>query len=247
MTRRLQTWIISHMGFSFRRYLLSVLSCRECAVTQSEWKRLRFSYAQHGEDIIAEALLPEARGFYVEVGAFHPVSISNTYLFYRKGWRGIVIDPAPHVARLFQRRRPEDTMLTCAVGEQEAVCPFDIMPAGETNRLSATRTVDRSSAQPLYSIHVPCRRLASLLDKHLGTGQTIDFLSIDAEGQDLSVLRSNDWQKYRPRVLAVEDFQPPAQSSICSFLSQQGYRALITSKITRFFVPAGWDQTLCPQ
>jgi FkbM family methyltransferase len=235
------------MGFSFRRYLLSVLSCRECAVTQSEWKRLRFSYAQNGEDIIAEALLPEARGFYVEVGAFHPVSISNTYLFYRKGWRGIVIDPAPHVARLFQRRRPEDTMLTCAVGEQEAVCRFDIMPAGETNRLSATRKVDTSSAQPLYSIQVPCRRLASLLDEYLGTGRAIDFLSVDAEGHDLSVLRSNDWQKYRPRVLAVEDFQPPAQSSICSFLSQQGYKAVITSKITRFFVPTGLDQTLCPQ
>ena len=69
------------MGFSVRRYLLSVLSRREAGVTQSEWKRLRFTYAQHGEDIIAESLLPEPQGFYVEVGAFHPVSISNTYLF----------------------------------------------------------------------------------------------------------------------------------------------------------------------
>ncbi len=225
------------MGFSLRRYLLAALARRECAVTASEWKRLRFSYAQHGEDIIAEALLPAARGFYVEVGAFHPVSISNTYLFYRKGWRGIVIDPAPEVARLFQQRRPEDRLLACAVSEEESVRRFDIMPAGETNRLSDTATAGTPPTHPRYSLQVPCRRLAAILDEHLPPGQTIDFLTIDAEGHDLSVLRSNDWRKYRPRVIAVEDFQPPAQSPICNFLSQQGYQAVITSKITRFFAP----------
>lgn len=230
------------MGFSLRRYLLAALARRECGVTASEWKRLRFTYAQHGEDIIAEALLPEARGFYVEVGAFHPVSISNTYLFYRKGWRGIVIDPAPEVAKLFQRRRPGDHLLACAVSEEESVRRFDIMPAGETNRLSAAAAAGTSSPQPRYSLQVPCRRLAGILDEHLPPGQTIDFLTIDAEGHDLSVLRSNDWRKYRPRVIAVEDFQPPAQSPICDLLSQQGYKAVITSKITRFFVPREWDQ-----
>jgi hypothetical protein len=78
------------MGFSIRRYVLAALSRRECAMTQSDWKWLRFTHAQPGEDIIAEALLPETRGPQVEVGAFHPVSISNTYVPYRRGWRGIV-------------------------------------------------------------------------------------------------------------------------------------------------------------
>lgn len=233
------------MGFSFRRYMLAVLSRRECAVTQSEWKRLRFTYAQHGEDIIAEALLPEAQGFYVEVGAFHPVSISNTYLFYRKGWRGIVIDPAPNTARLFQQRRPEDRLIACAVSEMEGERSFDIMPAGETNRLGENGGSEKSAGRPLYSIKVPCRRLASLLDEQLPPGRIIDFLTVDAEGHDLNVLRSNDWQKYRPRVIAVEDFQSPAQSPICQFLSQQGYKPLIASRITRFFVPVDKDQTLC--
>jgi len=224
------------MGFSLRRYLLSALSRNEAGVTQSEWKRLKFTYAQEGEDIIAQALLPEAKGFYVEVGAFHPVSISNTYLFYRKGWRGIVIEPVPEVVQLFRLRRPGDVVVECAVSNEEGERSFDIMPAGETNRLNGESTSELAKA-PLRSIQVRCRKLASILDEHLPAGKTIDFLSIDTEGHDLKVLQSNDWLRYRPRLLAVEDFLPEAESPVCQFLSQRGYKLMITAKMTRFFAP----------
>src|SRR5881227_1483366 len=123
------------MGFSLRRYLLSVLSRREAGVGQSDWKLLRFTYSQFGEDVIAEALLPEPNGFYVEVGAFHPIQISNTYRFYRKGWRGIAIDPKPGVAKLFRRHRPGDIMVECAVSEEEGSGLFDLMESGESDHL----------------------------------------------------------------------------------------------------------------
>ena len=54
----------------------------------------------------------------------------------------------------------------------------------------------------------------------------------------MSVLRSNDWQKYRPRLVAVEDRLPIAQSPICSFIAQQGYQLVITAKTTRLFTPS---------
>jgi len=225
------------MAFSLRRYLLATLSQRECAVTQSEWKRLRFSYAQHGEDIIAEALLPEPHGFYVEVGAFHPVLISNTYLFYRKGWRGIVVDPAPPVGRSYQRRRPEDILVACAASEEEGERTFEIMRAGETSHLRGSEPLTATSQRPTASIQVRCRRLGGILGEHLPAGKTIDFLTVDAEGHDLSVLRSNNWKKYRPRLVAVEDALPVAHSPICGFLAQQGYQPVITAKITRFYAP----------
>ena len=225
------------MGFSLRRYLLAVLSRREAGVGQSDWKRLRFTYAQHGEDIIAEALLPEARGFYVEVGAFHPVQISNTYLFYRKGWRGIAIDPNPAVPELFHRTRPRDLVVECAVGEDEGVRILDMTKAGESHHLRGAGVASQASQQPVCSIRVDCRRLESILKDHLPAGQTIDFLSIDAEGHDLSVLRSNDWQKYRPRLIAVEDFASEVESPICKTLSEEDYKLVFTSHVTRFFMP----------
>jgi FkbM family methyltransferase len=225
------------MGFSLRRYLLSALSRNEAGVTQSEWKRLKFTYAQEGEDIIAQALLPEASGFYVEVGAFHPVSISNTYLFYRKGWRGIVVDPVPEVIQHFRRRRPDDVLVECAVSNEEGEQRFDIMPAGETNHLNSA-TASEPAKEPLRNIRVHCRKLASILDEHLPVGKVIDFLSVDTEGHDLKVLQSNDWQRYCPRLVAVEDFLPEETSPVCQFLSRHGYKLLITAKMTRFFVPA---------
>ena len=223
------------MGFSLRRFVLSVLSRQEAGVRQMDWKRLRFTYAQYGEDIIAETLLPEARGFYVEIGAFHPVQISNTYLFYRKGWQGIAVDPHPRVAKLFRHRRPRDIMVQCAVGE-EGPAVFDILDAGESNHLRGSGVDSVSAKKPVRSIQVQCRRLSSLLTEHLPAGQNIDFLTVDAEGHDLSVVRSNDWQKFRPRLVAVEDFAPEPESQICRFLAQQGYRLVITARFTRFFV-----------
>jgi FkbM family methyltransferase len=227
------------MGFSLRRYIVAQLSRHEAGVGQYDWKRLRFSYAQYGEDIIAEAFLPAPKGFYVEVGAYHPIQLSNTYLFYRKGWRGIAVDPNPRVAPAFRRKRPGDIVLQYAVGESEGKAIFDIMGSGgETDHLRGAGIESDSSRRPVRSIEVQCRRLSSLLDDHLQPVRTIDFLSVDAEGHDLSVLRSNDWKKYRARLVAVEDFQSETESSICRFFRDQGYRLAITSAFTRFFVPA---------
>jgi len=48
------------------------------------------SYSQKGEDIILRRILGEKEvGFYIDIGAHHPKRFSNTYLFYKKGWRGI--------------------------------------------------------------------------------------------------------------------------------------------------------------
>ncbi len=223
------------MGFSFRRYLLSVLSRREAGVRQYDWKFLRFSYAQLGEDLIVEALLPEARGFYVDVGAFHPVQLSNTYLFYRKGWRGIAVDASPRAGAEFRRWRPRDVMVECAVGEREEAVDFNYMDAEPTAHVAGAGVTVATDTRSGKTLRVPCRRLDSILKEHLPTGQTIDFVSVDCEGGDLSVLRSNDWERYQPRVVAVEDWQKESASEICRFLGAHGYKLIITSSVTRIF------------
>ena len=67
------------------------------------------SYAQSGEDIIADVLLEKKRkGIYVEVGAFHPKLFSNTYLFYKRCWSVVFIEPRPEVKELFEKTRSRD-------------------------------------------------------------------------------------------------------------------------------------------
>lgn len=74
------------------------------------------SYAQQGEDLILREILNYAStGFYVDVGAHHPFRFSNTYLFYKQGWRGINIDAMPGSMTLFHRFRPRDINIECGV------------------------------------------------------------------------------------------------------------------------------------
>ncbi|MFA7355121.1 MAG: SAM-dependent methyltransferase, partial [Sulfurimonadaceae bacterium] len=67
------------------------------------------SYSQEGEDMILRRLFEQQpNGFYVDVGAHHPKRFSNTYFFYKKGWRGINIDAMPNSMELFNKIRPRD-------------------------------------------------------------------------------------------------------------------------------------------
>jgi hypothetical protein len=57
---------------------------------------LNQSYSQEGEDMVLYRTFETVKeGFYVDVGAHHPDRFSNTYKFYKQGWRGINIDAMP--------------------------------------------------------------------------------------------------------------------------------------------------------
>src|SRR3989344_4572766 len=72
------------------------------------------SYSQSGEDMILRSIFDDKKeGFYVDVGAFHPKLYSNTYYFYKRGWRGINIEPNPGAN--FGIRKG-DINLKCGIG-----------------------------------------------------------------------------------------------------------------------------------
>ena len=225
------------MGFSFRRWLLATLSRRELGVRQREWKYLRFSYAQFGEDLIALSLLPETEGFYVDAGAYHPVTLSNTYHFYRRGWRGIVIDANPDCLAQFAQRRPRDLCVQAALSDAPRDAVFEIHAAATSSTLRP-EGAESSETPPrvVRRIRLRTRTLKSVLDDHLPPNTRVDFLTVDCEHEDLAVLRSNDWDRYRPRVVAVEDWEPdPRQSDICALLRELDYELVSTVEVSRIF------------
>ncbi len=195
---------------------------------------IRFHFGQSGEDAVLWRLFEgKTEGFYVDVGAFHPRKASNTYLLHKFwGWRGINIDPAPEAIARFERERPDDIHLTCAVGTQpEDARPFWVFDYPGYNTLSPenlARQETRGAARLQEERRVRVRPLADILAEHLPAGQVIDVLDIDAEGADLDALRSNDWAVYRPRVVLVEDYALAAEgweaSAIYAYLRDQGYQ-----------------------
>jgi len=188
-------------------------------------------YSQEGEDILLNRIFGKQRnGFYVDVGAHHPRRFSNTYYFYMKGWRGINIDAMPGSMKVFQKLRPNDINLEVAVSEKTQMLTYYMFNEPALNSFSKTIMTEHQTEEHriVDTIDVSSLPLYQILNEHLPFEQKIDFLSVDVEGFDLQVLESNDWDKYRPRVILVEIMNSSLNSlineTIYQFLVSKGYR-----------------------
>lgn len=209
----------------------------------------RPSYSAHGEDRVLLALYEElgglpASGCYVDVGAYHPVALSNTAVLYEAGWWGINIEPNPVMARFLREMRRGDITLCQAAGTPARTA--DLLFFGDW---ASSNTLDPDFASWISSeqdvqieqrISTPVIPLADVFAEHLPAGRGIDVLSVDVEGMDAEVLRSNDWGRYRPHVVMVEDLalrlDDVAGSEVFDVLSAAGYRLVSHAVKTSFYI-----------
>jgi FkbM family methyltransferase len=166
------------------------------------------AYSSEGEDLILKRIFDgKTNGVYIDVGAHHPFRVSNTYLFYKKNWTGINIDPMPGSQAMFNKYRPLDINLEMGVSATKQHLTYYIFNEPALSTFS-TDKVEEYTQDPQYHIikekKIETWPLADILDRYLPAGTNIDFLTIDAEGLDMEVLRSNNWQKYRPTYILVE-------------------------------------------
>jgi FkbM family methyltransferase len=207
------------------------------------YRRGRRSFSQEGEDLILERHFEHRpAGFYVDVGAHHPFRFSNTYSFYRKGWRGLNIDAAPGGMQKFRRHRQCDINLEIGIAEHAASIPFYIFdePALSTFDAATARQRNVPPRQLLRTVELRVEPLAAVLRRHLPLGQRIAFLSVDVEGKDMEVLRSNDWDAFRPEVVVVETMSEDIDALMASphhrYLLNKGYAALAKSVHSSFYI-----------
>jgi len=188
------------------------------------------SHSLFGEDMVVRALLPGIRnGFYVDIGAHHPVYSSNTFHFYERGWRGINIDATPGSMDVFRLVRPRDINLEACVAEQPGVAvKFFVFEDGLLNTMDP-RTAQEASERglhPVKTVEMTTRTLTDVLRQY-APNTPIDYLNIDVEGLDESILRSIDWSGQRPTVISFEchlDVRQGFQEvPALEFLASQGY------------------------
>ncbi|HEX5777200.1 MAG TPA: FkbM family methyltransferase [Xanthobacteraceae bacterium] len=208
------------------------------------------SYAQNFEDVMLARCFPGQRGFYVDVGANDPDIDNLTRHFYERGWRGINIEPlASNFARL-KKRRTRDLNLHLAAGEHDGSITF--YEVGKWHGYSTTdegiAAQHRKDGLRVIEHKTPMRRLASVLDEH-AKGKTVDFLSIDVEGAELSVLAGADFRRHRPKIILAESrlpvtvnmvdrfFEVPDRTAdYAAFLAPLGYSLVYRDGLNAFFV-----------
>jgi len=203
------------------------------------------SYSQEGEDMVLNSFFEgrkNYKGFFVDVGAHHPYRFSNTLFFYKKGWRGINIEPTPQAIKAFNIFRRHDINLNIGISSKRDKLTFYCFNEPALNGFSKELSHERNETSAKYKIineiEVETLPLADVLDSHLPTGQKIDFLTIDVEGFDLQVLQSNNWVKYKPSYILVEDridFSNLTDSEVYRYLKKQGYQLVAKTLRTLFF------------
>lgn len=201
------------------------------------------SYSQEGEDrVLMRFLEGRNNGFYVDVGAHHPVRFSNTFIFYLKGWRGINIDAMPGSMEAFNKVRPKDINLEIPVSDKKQVLEYFIFnePALNTfSREEAERKDGLGEYRILGRRKLETLPLSDILYKYVPQNQHIDFMTIDVEGLDFEVLKSNDWTKFKPEIILVESLRSNIVDLLeCEsylFLQNQGYEVVAKTYNTLFF------------
>ena len=206
--------------------LVSALGAHE-ALLQSSHP----SFSQSGEDLIVNLLLhnEKEKGVFVDVGAYHPFRFSNTFMLYLAGWRGVNVDANAEAVELFKMVRPEDVSLRALVSDRIEELEFCRYAEGAYN------TANRGSIEELAKRDNPMTKvvgvdrlttvtLNQIFDQYVGT-KKFDFLNIDVEGLDERIFVTIDFNRYRPKVIAIEmDIANWTREPVRGFLESKRYR-----------------------
>ncbi len=187
------------------------------------------SYSQFGEDaIVAPLFRNKTDGVYVDIGAYHPHLYSNTFAFYRRGWRGVVVDPNASLAMLYRVFRPRDTFVHAGVGAS-ATKTYHQYADGAYNGFEDRQVPSRL----VRTYDVPILPLADIVRQNKLS--RIDLLSIDTEGMEEEVLGSYDWS-VEPTVIVIESERG---SPAAHLLESRGYALVAQTGLSLVFKKAG--------
>lgn len=201
----------------------------------NRFKFVNNSYSQEGEDLFLSRYFKNRKtGFFIDVGAHHPKKFSNTFMLYKRGWHGVNIDAMPDSMRSFNSVRKRDINLEIGVSKSAGELKYFSFNASAVNTFSedeAKEKIDKKGYILKEIFKIKTFPLVEILDIHVPKNQIIDFMSIDVEGLDMEVIETNNWEKYRPKLVLIEDLasksiQDLLKSELNAKMKTLGYRPI---------------------
>lgn len=198
------------------------------------------SYAQNFEDVILwRALNFVSNGFYIDIGAHHPVNDSVSLAFYKNNWRGVHVEPTTYYSDLLRKFRPDEVVIQAAVSEGCKDLDFyEFRNTGlsTTNRDIANQHID--SGFKVFKTNVPVISLNDLLERF--NNIEIQWLKIDVEGGEAAVLRSWGESRVKPWVICIESTEPRTSRSTHreweDIVISKGYIFKYFDGLNRFYI-----------
>jgi len=203
----------------------------------------RLCYSQAGEDMLIRFAARSLRiqdFSYLDIGAYDPIKLSNTYSFYRNGSNGVLVEPNPEHAKKIRQVRPRDLCVEAGVGltaqteatyylmSDSALNTFSKKSAGEYVTLGQTL---------LGTKKIPLYKLEYIIDNYCT--KVPDLISLDIEGMDEEILGQFDFTKYRPAIFVVETMTLDEQqknTNISALFEKNGYFVFADTYVNTIFV-----------
>ncbi len=205
------------------------------------------TYSQYGEDIIILKLLERCKIdniTYLDIGANHPVMGSNTFSFYQRGFRGVLIEPNPYLFNQLKRVRPDDTFLNIGISNTTESQADFYMFDDVYNPLNTFSYEDAKGceAQGIYikqTIKLPLKNINDVIEENFK--QPPVLVSIDVEGLDEQILRGLDYSKHAPFIVCVEtvifsrEGVMEKRKEILDFMESAGYFIYADTHVNTIF------------
>ncbi len=175
------------------------------------YKKKTGYYSQWGEDrYISEFFKNKKKGFYFDIGCYHPIKYSNTCLLYKNGWSGVNIDANRTSIDLFNIARPKDNNICAAISDNNNLTEYFV-----DNIMGPVNTLDRETYEKFKSVffkNMHVRKIKTLkledIEEHNLLIKKTDFLNIDIEGLDFKVLKQINLRNSNISLVGIETHLP---------------------------------------
>ena len=204
------------------------------------------SYSTFGEDLfISKFFKNKKKGFYVDVGCYHPLDGNNTHLLYKKNWSGINIDVNELSIELFDLTRKHDDNINLAISDKKTKIKLYYR-----KKINMLNTINKKLAKIHFQNGfqqkiVNSDSLNSILSKSKFKNKKIDFLNIDIEGNELNALKTLNFKKYNPKLICIEIHNHEQmynhqsdylkRNPIYKFLDKKNYQVLWNNNFSYIF------------
>ena len=197
----------------------------------------RKSYSMDGEDIvILNYFKNKEKGFYVDIGCYHPIHRNNTFLLFKKGWQGMNVDIHDFSIELFNYARPKDLNYNFAVSNKNEKIKMFFQ-----KELSQLSTIDQNQAKKVFQGTIKEKEIQSytlneILNFSKLNNKKIDLLDIDVEAADLKVLQGLSFEKFKPELICIEIHEKNLkESETFKFLKDYNYELIWSGVFSHIF------------
>ena len=202
----------------------------------------RAGYSQVDEDLFLKKYFSKKKGFYIDIGCYHPFVNNNTFLLYKLGWSGLNIDLNKISIDLFNIMRPRDINICTAISNKKEKVEFFIP---NNNPISPEITISRSFSKNISKRHNSSYQSfktksitwVDIEKKYKSKIKKVDILKIDLEGLDYKILRSINLKKMKPHLIMVEapHFEKLETKKIMNYLKNKNFKIIYNNTLNIIF------------